>query len=1764
MLTTPVSASTTTYTGNGTPRQILEGANNATAGSISSSGNSQNDTTLTFGLPTGSWTGVGYQMGTTFTSIARNSDFVANGQFTGSPNPPWNPTESGDTSYISTGFNKTIAGSTTGTDYIRLQGKETVQRPTTNSNFTNNLNGWMTNIYNNSGSISPTNSWVGGEFQEYGSYQNLFYGYNRTGSAVLVADQNFTYTGTVPPDLALLSYRFYITNWQMYSGGSMTVKLILTRYTGGTQSFNLVTYPVSGLTSKPGITSLNITSYLTQTGTYRVRLYAYIYLSTPTYQTSIASVNWDDVGVYIRYNHFSSPSQAMWRQTFNFNQYDVADGKLTFKYYTNLTTLVPSTNSYITAWVNGSTLNNIYYITPFSSATVGSWGTISQTISNSVLNHSSTITFGIGVYIGTNLEINSSVNPRFYFTNVTFFIKYKPNPAFIKLGIYDDANVPNARWNIAAGTYGSGTLFINASTSTPWTGSSATFHILFNGTNGKIGYNLTSTTFSYLSTMYVRRSTKTNYCIFTVHDDTTTTWYLNYSTPTSISGYQNYNVSVYVPPDWLSGGLVTQITFGGIAVTNYATASVNSTASVIKIPASVFSPNPPRFLLVISATSPNYLGPSTVRTLLYTEVNTTNSPGPSNWNNVTYFIPKNMTRLEGVIRNASGGIPANVGSFTVSVNLYNASTASQPFTSKSWSWSRTPDHNGMFNVTLNPWSGSNVTFGASSSAALWYFAVNCTNNYEAGSGIARFTTNKTVSTITSTTLTSPGAPYSVPYGNSFTLTAQYRKQSNNGNVSSAMVNWYWSNQANTSSMTESPAYSGTYTVTIGISAAEAHYGTYNINITATKTGFATQSILVQVSVRNISTTGSAASFTVPYQTYPWNYTLQTSMTYTDVDHSRGVVGANLYVNKTCANATIVGASGIRWWYKYSGNGGTYWIFFNATNSTPTGTHAWVFNVTASKPYYQVVSFNLNGFYIRDRQTSYTASYLSKTTPWGTNATFCMTFLDQDAGGAGIPGASATCNWTNGYAVKDLGNGTYRFSLSVTNLVPQIFSVSFSFSKTHWVSISGISAQVQIRKINTELYSNSPSNTITVYWGDNQTALLIYKDLDHNVNISAASWSGVLANNTQTGANWTSSLVYNIRFNSTYGCWTLTVNGSFPVGTYTLWIHVQVSARFGYYADQWLALSLVIQPIPTSSATLPMSVLTVVWSDPGKIVVNYTDIDHHGRPILSASILVSIDPSILVSPAYNNGSGIYTVFLYTNGSQASRYPYPFTLQLSKTNYASSIISGSLQINPISTNLTLPTQEIWVAYGDQLTFNVTYRDVNHNLGISGALVDCNWTITGLQGSTDLLNGNYTFNLNSTLRGEGLFTIEINATKTNYVGLSEYYTFVIGVVPTTLTLHGTPQPAPWGSPLPVLLYYNRTGTASSVAGPVIVSTNWTNPVQPPSQLPGQWEITLNTTGLPEGTYWVNITMSKQYYVLKWLIIPVTIRYRHMKLQISLQRSVQQGYFENITIQLSDLDNSLAGVTGAFLNASGRGLSSSSCVIKELGNGAYEVDVPTSSLPIGNFTLNITVEKAHYSVIIGSGQVSFIVTSPPGLPLPTVIMIGGGSSGAVVLAILGYVMYRRRKIPFVIKKIDQSIRLINRGEVLEPVPMKTRTEMTGGILQAKLAILSKEKLEEPGKKKEKKETKSAKLASESGTEQPQVITGEAASREGIPEQKAGTFETRKEAEPGEADVALIAEELEKLETKGGPESIRETDLIKREMDELEKEAKKKKKKSD
>ncbi len=127
------------------------------------------------------------------------------------------------------------------------------------------------------------------------------------------ADQDFTYTQDTPPINATLNFSWFLDLISSGDACAFYVKLTLpntTVYTVWSSTGHTVDVP---WTSE----SVDITSYLTGTGTYTLRLHAYV--DTDVGASSKAHARWDNVNISINYatfdvyeNQQSSPGRILW------------------------------------------------------------------------------------------------------------------------------------------------------------------------------------------------------------------------------------------------------------------------------------------------------------------------------------------------------------------------------------------------------------------------------------------------------------------------------------------------------------------------------------------------------------------------------------------------------------------------------------------------------------------------------------------------------------------------------------------------------------------------------------------------------------------------------------------------------------------------------------------------------------------------------------------------------------------------------------------------------------------------------------------------------------------------------------------------------------------------------------------------------------------------------------------------------------------------------------------------------------------------------------------------------------------------------------------------------------------------------------------------------------------------------------------------------------------------------------------------------------
>lgn len=160
----------------------------------------------------------------------------------------------------------------------------------------------------------------------------------------------------------------------------------------------------------------------------------------------------------------------------------------------------------------------------------------------------------------------------------------------------------------------------------------------------------------------------------------------------------------------------------------------------------------------------------------------------------------------------------------------------------------------------------------------------------------------------------------------------------------------------------------------------------------------------------------------------------------------------------------------------------------------------------------------------------------------------------------------------------------------------------------------------------------------------------------------------------------------------------------------------------------------------------------------------------------------------------------------------------------------------------------------------------------------------------------------------------------------------------------------------------------------------------------------------------------------------------------------------------------NATVTVTGGLpvlsARSSAEGLGVSQVHALQLGAGSYMVLVPTQGLSPTSLPINIVISAPNYQ----SQQMSFVVTikeraiaiGPTRVPVST-FLITLAAIAIPTSLFMGYTFLQRARIPAIIKRIDELIRAISRGEKVT-VKLVPREKVIADILREELAIIAVE----------------------------------------------------------------------------------------------------------
>ncbi len=608
---------------------------------------------------------------------------------------------------------------------------------------------------------------------------------------------------------------------------------------------------------------------------------------------------------------------------------------------------------------------------------------------------------------------------------------------------------------------------------------------------------------------------------------------------------------------------------------------------------------------------------------------------------------------------------------------------------------------------------------------------------------------------------------------------------------------------------------GIYEITLNTTYV-ANPGTYSLRVALSigATGVADVSITRQFNVRERITLLSAE----PVAMVPYNSSIIVVLYYQDL-YTSGII-ANDSADGYPTTLQIIGGDGSGWIYNASWRPGfgDYILTIETYNQPYMLSTIYTLNLRMSyatqSPFYATDELSIQ-FELRNRETSLSLTTESETTPYGDDAEFVVFFADTDAGSLGV--ASATITILNNsiplventhYTLTDI-NGFYTITIHsqyLGGLGIHNITVQASWTGTPYYALAtrNVNILVRQRETNVEI-TEAPSQTRYL---DDLTFTFVYSDLDAGSDISAISSSNVHL----YFLGYTEIFGYSV--NQVGASFEITINStilsSVPVSGLSIIIQVDWNAAVApFYADDVTIMKVTIvgrtflveiDQIPRTPKDDTMIISVIV-----------TDMDNDNS-VDNAIILITCQNEPLLEgsnyDSYILGGGVYRFDIYTDKIPGTgilifdiEVQWAPLLAPFYSNQSSITANGLVDYVRTSMQTSAPTPST-VQITDDLFFLVTYRDLDHNLPISGVAGTMNVVYDGsavVPNSLSIVEtgtpGVYNISFNtSDLSSTGIYTIAISNPSFKYAAITATPQFTVTVINTALVPVDTSYQVDW----------------------------------------------------------------------------------------------------------------------------------------------------------------------------------------------------------------------------------------------------------------------------------------------------------------------------------------------------------------------------------
>ncbi|MEM3562114.1 MAG: hypothetical protein QXR19_02675 [Candidatus Jordarchaeaceae archaeon] len=479
---------------------------------------------------------------------------------------------------------------------------------------------------------------------------------------------------------------------------------------------------------------------------------------------------------------------------------------------------------------------------------------------------------------------------------------------------------------------------------------------------------------------------------------------------------------------------------------------------------------------------------------------------------------------------------------------------------------------------------------------------------------------------------------------------------------------------------------------------------------------------------------------------------------------------------------------------------------------------------------------------------------------------------------------------------------------------------------------------------------------------------------------------------------------------------------------------------------------------------------------------YVTNDATGEPVSSANVYFSILGTSVSGTLEYSGSGNYTYTIPKSVVESSlaAATYGLRFNVSSVNYTAYTTVTQLVVTPAET-VFLYDKLLICTYGDVLPISVIYRDKVDGTPITEGTVSYSVVNQPVYGNLfPEAGGNWTGNFNSTQLYPGYYVLRLTAYSTNYEGHTDVIPLVIQ--PITMEILSTDVISRRvNDELLISIQLNDTHSGE----PVLNATVWytiktTNgtlvvPAQPLIDVQDNGTYSASLTLLPSltppGNYRIEISAVKENYTAASKVIPLIVQgiptvIVSSTFFLSSLNNPAVFFFSNFGQTENGIvfpaiflfryaDSSGSTIPNATVSAFGLPLLS-------LGDGYYAVVVPTYGLPPASYPILVTgsayLYESQQSLFLLQVKERSILIPFVNIRVPLTMFLAIVFSVAIpVGAFSTYSYVKRARIPAIIRRIDQLIRAISRGEKVT-VRLIPRDRVISKILAEEVAIVGVE----------------------------------------------------------------------------------------------------------